>query len=146
MPGRFLLYTAGMNCPFCEPKQRVLKENTHAYLMLSNPRRMEGHFLVIPKRHIELPWEVTKEEIVDIFELIKFVQQRLVPFLGEGTRVQQNYMPFLPDSKFKVAHTHYHVMPRNFKDKMYELVDVHDTALFEDLSVEEHTKIAKLVE
>ena len=134
-----------MTCPFCEPKQRVLKENEHAYVMLSDPRRVEGHVLVIPKRHIEKPWAITDEETLAAFELIKLVQQRLVPLLGQGTRVLQNYMPFMPDTKYKVSHMHYHVMPRNLKDKMYQIVDVHDNELFEDLSPEEHDRIAQLL-
>ena len=134
------------SCPFCEPKERVLKENKRAYVLLSNPRRIEGHCLVIPKRHVEKPWEITGDELQDIFELIRFLQKKIVGTLGEGVRIQQNYMPFVPDSKYKVAHVHYHVVPRKFKDRIYQLVDVHDTQLFEDLSKEEHNRVAKLIE
>ena len=123
-----------------------MKENNFAYVMLSNPRRVEGHFLVIPKRHVEVPTDITDEEITDLFKLVKFVQERLIGALGVGTRVQQNYMPFLPDSRLKVSHMHYHVLPRNFKDRIYELVDVHDTQLFEELSKEEHDRVARLLE
>ena len=135
-----------MTCPFCNPSQRVLMENDLAYVLLSNPRRVAGHFLVIPKRHVEVPTDITDEEVMAIFKLIRFVQGKILSKLSQGVRVQQNYMPFVPDSKYKVAHTHYHVIPRDFKDKIYELVDIHDTQLFEDLSPEEHDKIAKLLE
>ena len=120
-------------------------ENDLAYVLLSNPRRVAGHFLVIPKRHVEVPTDITDEEVMAIFKLIRFVQGKILSKLSQGVRVQQNYMPFVPDSKYKVAHTHYHVIPRDFKDKIYELVDIHDTQLFEDLSPEEHDKIAKLL-
>jgi len=133
-------------CPFCNPKQRILKENERAYVLLSDPRRVEGHFLVIPKRHIEDPREITNEEILDVFELIKFVQGKIIGVLGDGCRVQQNYMPFMPDSQYKVAHMHYHVVPRSNKDRIYQLVDIHDTQLFEKLSEEEHDRIAKLLD
>ncbi len=135
-----------MNCPFCDPAQRMLKENEHAAAILSNPRRMPGHFLVIPKRHVEKPWEITDEELLDIFSLIKFVQQKIVPALAEGCDVRQHYRPFVPDSKHKVAHVHYHVMPRSPQDRLYELMEVRDHELFEDLSQEEHDRIAKLLE
>lgn len=134
------------SCPFCEPKQRVLKENEHAYVLLSNPRRMEGHFLVIPKRHVEKPTEITDEEITGIFTLVKQVQEKIIGTLADGADVRQNYRPFLPQGRTKVNHVHYHVMPRSFKDKMFTEVEFNDGVLFEDLSQEEHDRIAKLLE
>jgi hypothetical protein len=38
-----------VDCPFCSPKDRVLKSNKHALVLLSNPRKTAGHFLVMPK-------------------------------------------------------------------------------------------------
>jgi len=134
-----------MTCPFCEPKQRVLKENEHAYVMLSNPRKVEGHFLVIPKRHIENPVDITNKEVVDVFELIKFVQGKIIGVLGEGCTVKQNFFPFVPDSKVKVAHMHYHILPRMFKDQLFHFGDDQEKTLFEDLSPEEHDRVAKLL-
>jgi len=34
------------NCPFCNGKERIVKENEHAYALLSNPRKVPGHTLV----------------------------------------------------------------------------------------------------
>jgi len=121
-------------------------ENELAFVLLSNPRRVEGHFLVIPKRHVEDPTDITDEEVVAIFKLIRFVQGKILSKLSKGVRVQQNYMPFVPDSQYKVAHTHYHVIPRGDKDKIYQLVDIHDIELFEDLSEEERDRVAKLLD
>ena len=135
-----------MNCPFCNAKDRILKENERAFVILSNPRRVEGHFLVVPKRHVEDPTQITDEEIVDVFRLVRFVQSRVIGVLGEGTNVRQNYMPFRPDGRIKVSHTHYHVLPRSNEDRLWQLVDRHDTQTFEDLSHEEHDRIAKLLE
>ncbi len=135
-----------VECPFCEPKQRVLRENTHAYVVLSNPRRMEGHFLVIPKRHVEKPTDISDEEINDIFKLVRLVQEKLIGMLGTGTDVRQHYRPFLPQGKTKVDHIHYHVMPRTLKDRLFTEVEWNDSAIFEDLSKEEHDRIAKLFE
>ena len=135
-----------MACPFCNPKQRVLKENKHAYVLLSNPRRMEGHFLVIPKRHVEKPTEITDEEITDIFKLVKVVQKKIIGALAGGSDVRQHYRPFLPESRTKVNHIHYHVMPRNFKDRMFTTMEFIDPSLFEDLTQEEHDRIAGLLE
>ena len=135
-----------MTCPFCEPKQRVLKENERAYVLLSSPRKVEGHTLVIPKRHVENPLDIISEEVVDVFELIKFVQSRVIGTLGEGCTIKQNYFPFIPDDKFKVRHMHYHVLPRKFADQLFHFGDNQEKKLFEELSQEEHDRVAKLLE
>jgi len=45
-----------IDCPFCNPQERVLLENGQAQAILSDPRKVPGHFLVMPKRHVEKPW------------------------------------------------------------------------------------------
>jgi diadenosine tetraphosphate (Ap4A) HIT family hydrolase len=133
-------------CPFCNPHQRILKENTLAYVLLSSPRKVPGHFLVIPNRHVEKPWELTPEETTSIFELITFVQQRVVAKLSQGCDVRQHYRPFLKQSRTKVDHVHYHVIPRSPEDVIYAKVENLETNLFEDLSTEEHDRIAKILD
>ena len=134
------------SCPFCEPKQRVLKENKTAYVLLSDPRKVPGHFLIIPKRHVEKPWEMTPEERADIFELIGFIQQRIVEHLTPGCDVQQHYRPFLKQDKLKVDHMHYHVIPRSFKDDIFNKAQRFEIDLFQDLSQDEHDRIAKILD
>ena len=132
-------------CPFCDPKQRVLRSNASAYLLLSNPRKVEGHVLVIPRRHVERPWSLTGDELQGIFALVRFAQERLLGSIATGIDTRQHYRPFLPQSKFKVDHVHFHVMPRNKEDDLYQKADVHERELFQDLSQEEHDRIAQLL-
>lgn len=142
-------YTENMekaDCPFCDLKERILKENERAFVLLSNPRKTPGHFLVIPKRHVEKPWDIEVAELQDVFSLIGFIEQRLVEHFGGGCDMRQNYRPFLPQGRLKVDHIHYHVIPRTFKDTIYEKVEQFETGLFEDLSDEEHDRIARLLE
>lgn len=134
------------NCPFCNSGKRVIKENTLASVILSNPRKVAGHFLVIPKRHVEKPWELTDEEIAAIFKLVFLVQKKVTEKLSDGCDVRQNYRPFLKQDRIKVDHVHYHIIPRGFEDKIYDKVEKYETNLFEDLSDEEYTEIAKLLE
>lgn len=96
-------------CPFCNLGERVLVENDHANLFLSNPRKVEGHVLVAPKRHIEKPWEMSDDELIAVFSLIKVAQHRLIAEFGGGTDVKQNYQPFMKQGRVKVDHTHYHI-------------------------------------
>ncbi len=133
-----------MNCPFCDPKEKVLKDNNLAYAMLSNPRKMPGHFLVIPKRHVEKPWELERDEVLDLFKLISFVEQRLVPAIAHGVDLRQHYRPFVKQSRVKVDHIHYQIVPRSLDDQIH----LHNTEdeMWEDLTQDEHDRIAKLLE
>lgn len=134
-----------MRCPFCNLNERVLKENQRAMLFLSNPRKTAGHFLVSPKRHVEKPWDLSREELLDIFDLVAFAQQRLVEKLSEGCDVRQHYRPFIKQGPTKVDHVHYHIIPRDLHDKIYKEVEKHETALFEKLTDDEHDKITEIV-
>jgi diadenosine tetraphosphate (Ap4A) HIT family hydrolase len=136
---------ARQECPFCEPKQRILKENAHAAVVLSNPRKVPGHFLVIPKRHIEKPWELTHEELASIFDLIFFIEQKIIGKLGEGCDIRQNYRPFMPESRLKADHILFHVYPRSLNDYLYKVSEIYETDLFVDLDPLEHDEVAKLL-
>lgn len=136
-----------VNCPFCHLKEgdRILKSNAHANLFLSNPHKVPGHFLVTPKRHIEQPWELTKDELADIFELIFFVEQKILGHLGEGVDIRQNYRPFLPQGRVKVDHVHFHVYPRSLNDYLYQVSEQYETDLFVDLDTKEAAAVVKLL-
>ena len=135
-----------IECPFCNLRGRVLMDNTNALVLLSDPHRAHGHFLVIPKRHIEKPWDLSKAEIQDIFELIFIIEQKIIGKLGDGCDIRQHYKPFLKQDRYKIDHIHFHVIPRSFKDRIYQITEQHDTELFEDLTEEEHDEVAKLLQ
>lgn len=132
-------------CPFCNHHERILKENKTAQVLLSNPRKTPGHVLVTPKRHIEEPWQLESEEIHDIFELIFFVEQKLIGKLGDGCDIRQNYRPFMEQSRLKVNHLHFHVIPRYFKDYIYQVAEKYETDLFSDLDAAEAKDVVKLL-
>jgi diadenosine tetraphosphate (Ap4A) HIT family hydrolase len=133
------------NCPFCNSSERVLKENTHAQVLLSNPHKVPGHFLVVPKRHIEKPWELTNDELTDIFELIFFIEQKIIGKLGDGCDIRQNYRPFMKQSQLKVDHIHFHVIPRSLQDYIYKVSEQYETSLFAELDDAERDAVAKLL-
>jgi diadenosine tetraphosphate (Ap4A) HIT family hydrolase len=137
---------AMQDCPFCNPKDRVLKENELAQVILSNPRKVPGHFLVIPKRHVEKPWELTAEELQRVFELVFFVEQKILGKLGEGVDIRQNYRPFLQQGKLKVDHVHFHVYPRSEDDYLYQVSEKFEADLFADLDDLEKKEVSKLLD
>ena len=125
------------NCPFCNGKERIVKENEHAYALLSNPRKVPGHTLVVPKRHVDKPWELTEMELRDVFDLISYIEQKLIGQFGDGCDIRQNYRPFLQQSELKVDHIHFHVIPRTLEDYIYQVSEKYDTELFAELDAAE---------
>jgi diadenosine tetraphosphate (Ap4A) HIT family hydrolase len=132
-------------CPFCNLNERVLKENGTAQAFLSNPRKVPGHFLVTPKRHIEKPWELTDEELKDVFELIFFVEQKLIGKVGDGVDIRQNYRPYKPQGDLKVNHLLFHVIPRYKNDYLYQVSEQYEKDLFTELDEGEQGEFAKLL-
>lgn len=132
-------------CPFCNLNERVLKENETAQAFLSNPRKVPGHFLVTPKRHIEKPWELTGQELKDIFELIFFIEQKLIGKLGDGVDIRQNYRPYKKKSDIQVDHLLFHVVPRYLEDYLYKVSEQFEKDLFVPLDAGEAKDVAKLL-
>jgi diadenosine tetraphosphate (Ap4A) HIT family hydrolase len=127
-------------------EDRIIIERKTAALILSNPKKIAGHFLVIPKRHVEKPWELTSEEQSDIFELILLVQKTLYDNkIAPGSDICEHYRPFIKQGRIKVDHIHYHVLPRNMFDRIYNTIEKHETEEFyEKLDAEEASRFKRL--
>ncbi len=125
--------------------EKILKSNSKAQAFLSNPRKVPGHFLVTPIRHIEKPWDLTKQELLDIFELIFFIEKRLVSKLGQGVDIRQNFRPFMPQDRLKVNHIQFHVYPRYNRDYLYQVAERFEDDLFTDLDPDENAEFVKLL-
>lgn len=135
------------DCSFCNLKPgEVIKSNEHALVVLSNPRKVPGHTLVLPKRHIEEPWELTPQELADIFKLVFYVEQRLLGKLGEGVDIRQNYRPFKEQTKLKKNHVLFHVIPRSKDDYIYTASEQFERDLFADLDNLERKEVEKLLQ
>ncbi|KKU19138.1 MAG: hypothetical protein UX77_C0005G0011 [Parcubacteria group bacterium GW2011_GWA1_47_11] len=132
-------------CPFCHADERKIKENDLAFVILSNPRKMKGHFLVVPKRHVEKPWELIDREVKAIFSLVFFVQKKVSEKLSVGCDVRQNYRPFLKQGRVKVDHVHYHIMPRDFEDELYTKIEYKEAEMFAELTPEERGEMEKVL-
>ncbi len=137
--------TGKLECPFCDCQERILKQNDLAHVVLSDPHKVPGHFLVMPKRHVEQPWELTHSELTDIFALIFFLEKKLIGKLGNGFDVRQNYRPFQPQSPLKVDHVHFHVLPRSADDYIYKISEQFETDLFADLDDMERDAVTDML-
>ena len=132
------------NCPFCDADKNAVRSNTRALVILSDPRKVPGHLLVVPRRHVEKPWELTTDELQDIFALVWETEQKLIASgLGDGVDVRQNYRPFLEQSKIKVDHVHFHVIPRASEDYIYQISEKYDAELFAALDASEAKAVTR---
>lgn len=132
-------------CPFCAAKDRIVIENEYAQAVLSNPHKVPGHVLVLPKRHIEQPWQLSNDEVRDIFELIFKVEQRIIGKLGTGVDIRQNYRPFKRQDDLKVNHVLFHVIPRSQDDYIYTVSEKFEKELYADLDDLERDEVVKLL-
>ena len=144
MPMLAILTT--MTCKLCAEQQHALKENERSVIILSNPHKVPGHMLVMPKRHIEMPWELTPEELQDIFGLIFFAEQRLLGKLGEGVDIRQSYWPFKGEDKLKARHLVFHIIPRSPGDYLFQVSDQYKDDLYVDLDSMEYQAVAKILQ
>lgn len=136
-----------MSCPFCEidhDRNKVIYETDLVYVTLSNPRLCEGHLLVIPKRHIEKPWEMTVEERKVILDTTLMFQEKIIASLATGCDIRQNYRPFQKQDDLKVDHIHFHLIPRETKDELYNKVETNYGPVFRKLTESEINKIENL--
>ena len=134
-------------CPFCQisKENRVIKQGNLAYVILSNPRLMPGHLLVIPKRHLAKISELSKEETEEIFSLLAEFQEKILAKISSGCDIRQNFKPYVKSSRLSVDHLHFHLLPRNFKDELYEKVEKHKEPLFQELPGKEKEEISALL-
>lgn len=136
-----------MTCPFCEiletKRERIIRETPHVFAVLSNPRLMPGHTLVIPKRHVEKFSELSREERENLFDIAIAVEETILASLASGCDITQHYRPFISPSRVKVNHLHVHVRPREFEDELY--VSSQRFEKFEDLIEEEAKRIIRLL-
>ena len=125
------------DCPFCkvfaEKGTRLLAESDHSFVVLSDPRLIPGHLLVIPKRHVEKLSELPQDEKADLIKLVEEYQEKILSVIATGCDIRQNYRPFITQSRLKVNHLHFHLQPRENKDALYEKVQYLETSMFEEL-------------
>jgi len=132
-------------CPFCNSDDQPVKENELAKAVLSDPHKVPGHVLVMPKRHIEQPWEITPEELQAVFDLIFFVEQRFMDKLGSGIDIRQSYRPFKRQDGLKVNHALFHVIPRSPDDYIFTVSEKFEKELYADLDDLERKEVTKLL-
>lgn len=133
-------------CPFCNlqrERDRLLHDGEGVWVILSNPRLVPGHCLVIPKRHIENVTALTPEERREIFDVLILFEEKVLAH-ASGCDIRQNYRPFIPQNDIKVDHLHFHLIPREFEDELYRKAQRFERELFQPLGGTEQRKFMEL--
>ena len=136
-----------MECQFCKinkEKTIVVDEGEYTLVILSNPRLVEGHLLVIPKRHVEKLSELSKEERNELFGKIIEFQEKILSKFSKGCDIRQNYRPFQTQDNLKVSHLHFHLQPRELFDELYKKCQIFEKDIFDDLSDSEKERFFNL--
>lgn len=107
-----------MDCLFCDKedskKHKIILENELFYSRWDNFPVSEGHAEIVPKKHIESLFELTREELIEMYDIIiktkNIIEEKYHPHgynigLNEGEAAGRT-----------VHHLHVHIIPRYFGD------------------------------
>ncbi len=97
-------------CPFCDAENRFFISKSHAYLTYAKSPYHPNHLLVVPKRHVISFFDLNKEEMKDVEQLIKAGSKILKKLkytnftilVREGTNTNKS-----------IKHLHYHLIPND---------------------------------
>lgn len=102
-----------MNCLFCEfkdNKEKAVLENDLAFAIYDGFPVSKGHMLVIPKRHAETYFDLTKEELTAMQELAHKCKELLDnKYKPDGYNIGFNCGEAGGQTIF---HCHMHIIPR----------------------------------
>ena len=136
-------------CSFCDPdsySERVIASNGLAIALLSSPRMKQGHSLVIPRRHVELPSELLAEEVNVIFRLVGPLHKRMLATIATGVDVWQKSRPQVGQNDIKMDHVHFHVLPSQPGDPLYDQALVWSRDQFTLLDATERTHMLTVLD
>ena len=98
-------------CPFCHlPQERVILASKYAVAFYDGYPVSEGHTLVIPLKHVSSLAELSEEEGVGLWDMVRNVQAMLKKdFNPDGINIGVNDGAAAGQT---VMHTHVHLIPR----------------------------------
>lgn len=134
-----------MKCPFCDiEKNRIISQGKYYIVLLSNPRLIPGHTLLVPKRHIEKISQLNKNERIEIFDAVVRLEEKILKTYSAGCDIRTHFRPFLKQSDVKVNHLHFHFHPREFEDELYKKSQIGELKMWKKLTKTEKNKFTKL--
>lgn len=118
-----------MDCIFCKiikgeiPCYKIYEdENVLAFLDISND--IEGHTLVIPKKHYKNILDCKNEDLTHVIKVIKKISNHYISLGYNGVNVLNNNEKCAEQSVF---HLHFHILPRKDNDGYKVFPDLKST-------------------
>ena len=103
-----------VDCIFCHPKQQLMIVGEYAYSMKDEFPVSNGHCLVIPKRHVESIFELSDDELKDLYVVLKQTKDKLEnDYTPDGFNIGINYKEAGGQT---IPHAHIHIIPRYNRD------------------------------
>ena len=99
-----------MDCIFCKRDREVLLQSQLSFAAFDGFPLSKGHTLVLPKRHVATIWDLSDEEYLDVFDLVRRVQDLVQKeFEPQGINIGVNCGEGAGQTVF---HAHIHIIPR----------------------------------
>jgi diadenosine tetraphosphate (Ap4A) HIT family hydrolase len=103
-----------MGCIFCQHDLPILAQTERSFACPDGFPVSEGHALIVPKRHVVTIWELTNDEYIDAFDLVRQVKDILQrEFQPHGFNIGVNCGEAAGQTVF---HAHIHIIPRYHGD------------------------------
>lgn len=101
------------DCPFCNinnAKDDIVWESKYSIAILDRYPVSAGHTLVIPKRHIKSYFDLTQDEVTDLWSMVNDVKEALnYMYEPDGYNIGINIGEAAGQT---IPHCHIHVIPR----------------------------------
>ena len=108
------------DCIFCQldkHRKHVIYEDEWIYVIHDKYPVVEGHLLVIPKKHYENITEMPDNELADLIKIVKKMELMLMEKMDvKGFTIKQNWQPFVKNNHLVIHHVHFHIIPRQLND------------------------------
>lgn len=107
------------NCVFCkiisgEFSSRKIYEDEYTLAFLDVAKDVDGHILVVPKKHVKNVLDTDQDLLNKVMETVKKVSEHLVKNCGyEGVNIFNNSGECAGQA---VLHLHFHIIPRIAND------------------------------
>lgn len=103
---------ASKQCFLCfRDETLIVGEKAHAFVIMNRFPYTNGHVMVAPKRHVSLLGDLTEEEVVDLFALLKAMEAVYKEVMrAEGLNIGMN-MGRAAGAGLE-HHLHIHMVPR----------------------------------
>ncbi|MDE5566608.1 MAG: HIT family protein [Anaeroplasmataceae bacterium] len=111
-----------MNCIFCkiinkELPSYLIYEDEYTYAFLDIAKDVDGHTIVIPKKHVVNILDCDNETLAHVMDTVRLISKHYVEDLGfDGVNILNANNEAAEQSVF---HLHFHIIPRKKEDGLH---------------------------